>query len=393
MSFWDKIGFGNRITDPETEHQPIWEDLGGDSATYMDMNDLMSVYHTIPHVKCAINALASMTSNGIFVVYDSKGEKVEKHPLVNLLNNPNFIQHRKQFIFNYTVNKHVYGNSYILKNNQTFGISSLFVLPTEDVKIEFNGKLYSQNSISGIIKKVTINQEPYSPDDLIFLKENDDRLIIGESKLKTLKQQISNIKHAYDARNVNITQRGATGILSVGNNVSKDGVMLNPMTPKEKKAAEDNIHKNYGLTKGKKRTIVTTLNAQFTPMSFPTKDLQLFEEIEDDTRVILDTFGLNDNLFSKVKGSTFNNVESSLKMVYQDTIIPNALIDSSQIGKQSGMLEEGQTLSMDFSHLPMMQDDEKLKAEIKKLNLESIEKALSLNLISQEDAQEIYNGQ
>ena len=46
-------------------------------------------------------------------------------------------------------------------------------------------------------------------------------------------------------------------------------------------------------------------------MSFPTKDLQLFEEVEDDMRVMLDTFGLNDNLFSKIKGSTFNNVDAS----------------------------------------------------------------------------------
>ena len=192
-------------------------------------------------------------------------------------------------------------------------------------------------------------------------------------------------------RNVNITQRGATGILSLGNNVSKDGVMMNPMTPKEKKQAEENITKNYGLTSGKKRTIVTTLNASFVPMSFPTKDLQLFEEIEDDTRVILDTFGLNDNLFSKVKGSTFNNVESTLKRVYQDTIIPNSMIDAAQIGKQSGMLQDGETLIMDFTHLPFMSDDMKKKAEIHKLELEAIEKALTLNLITQEQAQSIYD--
>ena len=390
MGLLDKFRFRNRITDPETNHRPVWESLGSDSATYLDMSDLMEIYHTIPHVKCAVNALASMTSNGNYKVVKD-GEIVENHPLVKLLDNPNFLQHKKQFIFNYTVNKHVYGNAYIFKNNLAFSVGSMFVLPTEDVRIEFNGKLYEQNSISGIIERITINQKDYETDDLIFLKENDDRLVLGESKLLTLKQQISNIKHAYDARNVNITQRGATGILSLGNNVSKDGVMMNPMTPKEKKQAEENITKNYGLTSGKKRTIVTTLNASFVPMSFPTKDLQLFEEIEDDTRVILDTFGLNDNLFSKIKGSTFNNVEATLKRVYQDTIIPNSMIDSAQIGKQSGMLQDGETLIMDFTHLPFMSDDMKKKAEIHKLELEAIEKALTLNLITQEQAQSIYD--
>ena len=70
----------------------MFEALGESKALYIDMNDLMVVYHTIPHVKCAINALASMTSNGVFQVVNSKDEVVEGHKLTSLLNSPNFIQ-------------------------------------------------------------------------------------------------------------------------------------------------------------------------------------------------------------------------------------------------------------------------------------------------------------
>jgi len=375
MGFWDKIGFSgrNKVTDPDSSHNPMFESVGSTEASYMKMDDLMKIYHTIPHIKCVINAIAGMTANGVFKVINSSGDEVENHELVDLLTNPNFIQESKQFVFNYTVNKHVYGNAYLYKNQLSFSVDAIFAVPTEDVKIQYTGKLYDQTSMSGIIESITINQKPYSVEDIIILKENDDRLVVGESKILTLQQQISNIKHAYDARNVNITQRGATGILSIGGGGSgKDGLMTNPMSPKEKKAAEDKVTSSYGVGRGQNKTIVTTLTPTFTPMSFPTKDLQLFEEIEDDMRVIIDTYGLNDNLFSKIKGSTFNNVDATLKRVYQDTIIPNANIDAAQIGKQSGLLNAGERLIMDFSHLPFMREDEKMKAEVDKIELESL---------------------
>ena len=128
-------------------------------------------------------------------------------------------------------------------------------------------------------------------------------------------------------------------------------------------------------------------------MSFPTKELQLFEEVEDDMRVILDTYGLNDNLFSKIKGSTFNNVDATLKRVYQDTIIPNANIDSEQIGKQSDMLSDGEVLKMDYSHLPFLREDEESKAGIRKTNLESLQMALNMGLIDISEAKRIKDEQ
>ena len=70
----------------------------------------------------------------------------------------------------------------------------MFAIPAEDVKIEFTGKIYQQTKMSEVISSISINQEPYDVDDIIFLKENDERLIVGESKLKTLKQQISKHK-------------------------------------------------------------------------------------------------------------------------------------------------------------------------------------------------------
>ena len=381
---WTPFG-GNQILNPEGDHRPTWETVINGEATYLDMTDLMEVYHTIPHLKIAINAKASMTSNGIYKVLDMNNEEVENHPLIALLESPNFLQSKNQFVVNQVINRSVYGNAYILMNRQTFGISSMFVIPTEDIKIEYTGKLYNQTEFSGVIKNIEINQEPYDVNDLIFLKENDDRLIVGESKVKTLKQQLSNIKHAYDARNMNITQGGARGVVSLGERVDKDGMATNPMTQAQKEKSEESFHNDYGLGKGKKKIIMTTLGVEFTSLSAPIKDLQLFEEIDDDSRVLLDTFGLNNDLFSKVKGSTFNNVEIADKRTYQNTIIPEANLDSLQIGKQSGMLEEGQRLTMDFSHLPCMQQDENEKVKIQNTAVKSLSMAFKDGVITIEE--------
>ena len=92
-------------------------------------------------------------------------------------------------------------------------------------------------------------------------------------------------------------------------------------------------------------------------MSYPTKDLLLFEELTADKLALVDAFGLNQYIFSQEKGATFSNVKDGIKMAYNDTIIPEAKKIYNNISEQIGLEKEGLRLVPKFDHLPVLQKD------------------------------------
>ncbi len=101
-------------------------------------------------------------------------------------------------------------------------------------------------------------------------------------------------------------------------------------------------------------------------MSYPTRDLMLFEELNADKIAIIDAYGMNVNLFSSEQGTTFTNVRDSVRMVYTDTIIPETQQMYDTIAHQMGLDKQGISIVADFSHLPVLQDDEPNSMTIEK---------------------------
>ena len=106
-------------------------------------------------------------------------------------------------------------------------------------------------------------------------------------------------------------------------------------------------------------------------MSFPTKDLLLFEEMTADKLALIDAFGLNSNLFSSEKGATFSNVRDSYKMAIQDTVKPLTQKFYDAILEKFG-LQNDYYLEACFDHLPIFQTDEKSEAIRRKLDAETL---------------------
>jgi phage portal protein BeeE len=154
-----------------------------------------------------------------------------------------------------------------------------------------------------------------------------------------------------------------------------------PMTPEEKRTIQRDWY-----NRSKDELIITESDVDWKPMSFPTKDLLLFEELTADKIALIDAFGLSNNIFSSEKGSTFSNVRDSIRMVYTDTIIPETKQVYDAISQQLGLTKEGLRLVPTFDHLVVLQDDENVKANTIKLRAEAIEKMnqFGLNLTPDE---------
>jgi hypothetical protein len=170
---------------------------------------------------------------------------------------------------------------------------------------------------------------------------------------------------------------GAIGILSAENS---DMAGTIPMTPEEKTQIQRDWYKRQ-----KDELIITEAKVNWTPMSYPTKDLMLFEELSADKLALFDAYGLNSNIFSSVQGTTFSNVRDSIRMIYTDTIIPETQSLYDSMMKQWGLHQQGYYLKADFHHLPIMQDDEVQMANTMKIKAETLEKLRNLGVQMSEE--------
>lgn len=361
--------------------------VGVTEPIYIDLSNVETAYYSVPHLQIVINRKAEMLSNLEWTIKNNKGEVVESHWLLDLLNNPNPLQNGKGLIFQLSVCKSIYGNAFV-KKLKAFSSSKprcYYVLDSQGMKVNLTGKLYDQYEISGIIKdyELELNEinQKFEVDEILHLRMASNKPIVAESPVKTLKDQLSNIEGAYKSRNILLNNRGMLGMISMGNSKGEATI---PMSPKEKKEAEEKLTKHYGIQQGQKPIGITTLPFNWHPMSFPTKDLLLFEEIEDDFKVICDTYGIRREVFSTVDGTTFENQNTALKSTYQNTIIPEANYIAEVFNTE--IESEGLKLEANLEHIPVLQEDKKEQAEVLEKMVDTLLKLLERGIISEADA-------
>ena len=337
--------------------------------------NLYKLYSTTPQLKAVIDRKAAMFSNGIWKHLDSNGEMIENSPFVELLNNPHPAFNGKEFLRMHITSYDVYGNSFIFTNKGISDIpATISVLPGDRMSILRSGKIYRQIEMDAIVEGYELRDEnglndSFETDEVIhFACTNPNDPIMGESKIKVLMMPISNIRASYGFRNRIITNNAALGILSTDGGADGIGVTLNA---DEQKKINRGMSEAFGMQEGKSNILQTESNVRWNPMSYPTKDLLLFEEVDANFKMIIDTFGLNKNIFSPESDSKFSNLIEGLKMGYQDCIIPFAEDFANGLGKEIG-IPEGEKLELCYDHIPVLQDNEREKAEIDKIKADTI---------------------
>lgn len=389
-TFWQSF-FGERFfPDPQRYiddfkmHFPrvnrIW---GQKDAIWIDTEEAYNLYIEIPELRAIVDKRASMMSANVPVLYNADGERVDNHWILDLIKKPNPNQSWEDVIYSLSVNDALYSSSFAYCPKRSFNIRNLIVpLPTDKVKIKLSGKKLKQMEkeglIDGFIFQYAEDSEKIPLDDMVFLTTTDGVNIVNpSSRIQSLKYPLSNIRAAYHKRNVLLENIGAIGILSARNSDMGGAI---PMDPDEKKAIQKSWYRRQ-----KDEVIITESDVQWNPMSFPTKDLMLFEEMTSDKLAIIDAYGLNPYLFSQEQGATFSNVKEGVRMAYTDTIIPETIQMYNTISHQLGLNEEGLILVPDFSHIPVMQPDEKLKAETMNLRADAIKKIIEAGVELNED--------
>lgn len=335
-------------------------------------------YNNCAPVASIINRKARALNNGKWFILDENGND-SKAPYSNYLRNlmakPNPLQSWNQFNAQVKIYEQIYGECFILAiypegmEGDKTRIKALWVVPNHGVTPIYTGKIYYQPDIESIISHYQISFGsqviPIEPNLIIHIKDNCQNLlnqIAGQSRLSSLQDPVSNIVASYEARNVLITKKGAIGILS---NKAKDNVGSLPLDPDEKKRVEKDFSQ-YGLSRHQKNVIITSANLTWQSMTFPTRDLMLFEEIQDDVRQLCDSFEYPFALLGFESSSTLGNsteMNEAKRSLYQDSIIPEAESWVEILNNYFETSTNGVKISIDFSHLDIFQKSEKEKAE------------------------------
>jgi HK97 family phage portal protein len=323
-----------------------------------------------------------MFKNMEICLHDIKtGEKIEDHPVLKLLANPNPLQNREQWLTQLSIQRDIWTQAFIyqLRPIQIMKGAAplpavLWNLPPNQIEINRTGKMWDQTKLDGIITNYKLldgSNKTFTPEEVIQISDHTgESYITGESKIISMRTVISNLDGALKTRNCIINDRGALGILS---NATKDGDGGLPIDAKERERIEREYRTKYGLSDGQMKLMITNASLNWQPMSYPTKELALFEEVEEDFGGLCGTFGLARDIFPSTQGATFENQVEAFKQTYQNTLQPQADQLMRTLNNRWGLYQQGIELRAEYAWLPVMKEDElkNQQAELAKAQTQS----------------------
>lgn len=356
------------------------------------------LYNTTPHLKAVIYRHASMLANGRFRHVDKNGEEIEESEFVKLLNNPNPFQAGNEWLIQQDIQKMTYGNTfiYLLKGSQLADVpKALWNLAPSKMTLKRTGKIWNQTEAIKIVEAYLVNADTNGKNAEMTLKpleilhrniQDVDDPIVGQSPFHALKMPISNIRSAYGFRNVIMTKKGALGMIT---NNSKGTTGSLPLTKEERAKIEKQFNSDYGITDKQKKIIMSSANLKWNPMSYPTKDMMLFEEVDADFEAIIDEYGMDKALFSK--DATFENKLMGERATYNNTIIPEADDLANGLTRKFKLDEKGQKIILNYDHVSVLQEDQQKKSAIIKNKAEAIKVLQESGLYNSEEIKDIVN--
>lgn len=368
--------------------------VGTTTPVWIDTTNKWVLYQQVPELQAVIRRYSSMVASARPVVKDLEGNILTRkdkpsHWVFDLIDRPNAMQAWSKMVYMTAINQCVTGNALIFTPKGLMGnVQNMTPLAFNNVQIVPTGVSLRQTAIDGFIEKFKVptsaagSFEYFEAKEVVYLCEADGiNLFDAKSKLDGLKMPISNIVSGYKKRNVLLENLFSLGVLT--GRAASDGMSVVPIEPEDVKDMRDDLKARHGG-----EVIVTDKDFKFEPMSFPVKELMLFEEMTADKLELIDAYGLNQNMFSlptAPKGGTFSNVEMGEKQAYNSTIIPDTVSMYDEINVQTGLKKEGLLISPSFEHISVLKEDETQAADALLSRSQALEKINEQIALSDDD--------
>lgn len=359
--------------------------------SYTNSNSSLIAYEKCPPLAAIINKKAQAYINGKTWVMDSQGKESTSqwaNNLRKLLAKPNPLQSWKQFEAQMYITQQVFGYCVVLPilplgRKDISSASSLWAIPGNMLTVKYTNKLWYQTDLPGIVESVTVCYA--GTDTKLDLKSihifrdfspSFNNMVFPETRIRPLELPINNIIGALESRNMLINYRGALGILSSEND--KSGYI--PIKDPDKKALQADFAR-YGLKNQQWKFIITSASVKWQQMGVPTRELMLFEEIEDDTNMLCDSYGYPIDLMAGSQRKTYQNSEAAGKGLYQNAIIPEADAMYDQWNEFFQCAANGCEMQKDYGHIPVLQADKAKEASARNTLTQTLDREFKNNWI------------
>ena len=354
----------------------------------------LELYLTVPELQAILNYKARVFAGMNVIAQNEAGDEVSI-PQIDLIRQPNPLQNQKEFLTQYYVLRAIFGNEFIhpVYGLDRTNVAAMWNLPpmnAEVIPVKTNQIVFNMTDINEIIAGYKFfydgGEIKYKADEVIHFNDNQvvfdkANLRLGDSKLRPLVQPCENIKNAYEARGVLISQN-PRGILS---NETTDQMGRVDLQATEKDSIQEDFRKTYGLTRKKWNVIITNANLKWQSMSADVGKMKLFEEVDADFRTIANAHNFPPEILQT--DSTYENKNKALIQLYQEAIIPEANEFLQGLGNWMGITE---TLVADFSHIAVLQADLERRAKSLNWAATGLSKAVETGITTTDEATEEF---
>lgn len=288
---------------------------------------------------------------------DGKDEEVINHPILKLLNKPNPLQSKEEFIERVMLFYYIGGDAPLHKiplSRGTVGAlytyrpdKTTFTL-TGDIDMPYDNIQYMSGGVANIKPKEFTLFKTVNPLDEL------DGLGRGLSPLSAALKN-GDLFNSFIDWNVSLLQNGAS---PSGAWVTQESLDKNVY-----EIAEKRIQNKYSGTMNAGKTMLLDGGASWVKMGENPKDMDWVRGKESTIKDICSALRVDPIVIGYNEFSSYNNKKEAEKGLYNKVIIP---LMNSLAGTLTRFLlphEENIYITTDFSHIPVLQEDEEKRFE------------------------------
>lgn len=323
-----------------------------------------------PILTPAMLFVSKLFSQASFSMKNTKtGELINNHPLLDLLNDPNYFQTKTDLLESLMFMQIANGVSVIWKRNiigLEGSIESIYLLDYN--LITWPDNFVTKMSLSSSKNKIKDTNIVYDKDgenhaiklsELMFFYDmpnglKSKNMYKNASRLDGLKQTLINTCDSLIAKNIILKTNGKEMLSG-----SKEGF---PLDETEKIEAQRLFNVNYGLAKNRSRSLITKANVNWQSLHIALRDLGLDESVKVDGNIIFTALHIPKDILSlEAKKTTYNNFKESMVSYIQNE--QQSSLDSFCEVFNKGIKYKNLKLVGTYEHLPVMQFIKKQKYE------------------------------
>lgn len=382
---------------------PYWQTLTG-------LQSLFDWFHTNPIFYATVMIKAREYANmRIKVVSRWDKDKVEPEgtrktipaKIYAMFNKPNVLQSRWEFFLQRKIFEEVAGNSFTYGNfamgfkPSINSIAALWNVWPAYMNFKLAGKYFEATELKDIISEWKFEignyKKTWEPHEIMHKNKPNtnvsDGLIFGRSPACSLVRPLTNIDMAYESRNVIMRNRGMRVMVT---SEKTDATGNIPLDDEEKLAVEEAM-KKYGMLDGQSQFFFSPTPLKAVAIDQDVMKLGLFEEISTDAMMVCHAYGVPEILLKLyIKGATFENHESSVRRLYQSTLIPEAEDDMIALNTFLGLEQTDWMIVADFSHIACLQESEEKKAQTEERRKKVAMEEVKNNLMTADEYRELF---